>query len=427
MRRAGFSPTAHDLSQGPLDPARLAGARLVLLSVPMHTALRLALAALPDIRAAAPRARLCFHGLYAALNQDLLFARGAHAVASGEAEETLVALAQALRAGTPLEPIPGLSLPGRPAEPVLRNLAFAPPDRSGLPGPYARLRLPSGEERPAGHLEASRGCKHLCAHCPVTPVYQGRFFVVPEEIVLADAAAQIEAGARHLTFGDPDFWNGPGHARAIVSELHRRFPEVSYDVTIKVEHLLRHAELLPELAKSGCAFVTSAFESTSDRVLELLGKGHSAADLGRALDLAESAGLPLRPTFVAFTPWTSAEDYAAMLAFVERGDLIQSLDPLQLALRLLVPPGSALLAQEIPGLGPLDPETLSHDWRHPDGRMDALQRRLFGEVERGGSPEALFERAWALAREELGVVRPAIPPRHRRRRNAPSLTESWFC
>ena len=48
-------------------------------------------------------------------------------------------------------------------------------------------------------------------------------------------------GASHITFGDPDFFNGPTHARRIVEALHERHPAVTYDVTIKVEHLLRRA------------------------------------------------------------------------------------------------------------------------------------------------------------------------------------------
>ncbi|MHB1847093.1 MAG: CUAEP/CCAEP-tail radical SAM (seleno)protein [Deltaproteobacteria bacterium] len=429
LRRAGFSPSALDLAVEPFDSARLSRAKLVIASVPMHTALRLALAALPELRRAAPNAHLCFHGLYAQLERDLLFARGVHSIASGEAEAALVALARALDGGGPLEAVEGLSLPGRPAAPVLERLELAVPDRSALPlAPgYAKLRLASGETRPAGHVEASRGCKHVCAHCPVTPVYRGRFFVVPQEIVLADVAAQVATGARHVTFGDPDFWNGPGHASAVVRELHRRWPDLTYDVTVKVEHLLRRPDGLRELAETGCAFVTSAFESTSDLTLTALRKGHTAADLERALDLAEAAQLALRPTFVAFTPWTTAADYGSMLRLIERRDLVSALDPVQLTLRLLVPPGSLLLEGVIPGLGSLDPETLSYAWRHPDPRMDELQRQLSADLDGSTPAEPFLERAWALAQTLLGIERPATPPRHKRRASAPSLTESWFC
>ena len=113
------------------------------------------------------------------------------------------------------------------------------------------------------------------------PVYQGQFRVVQPEVVLADIAAQVAAGAEHITFGDPDFFNGPTHAMHIVDAMHAAHPRVTFDVTIKVEHLLQHRDLLPRLAASGCAFVTSAVESLDDRVLAFLDKGHTRAGLLR--------------------------------------------------------------------------------------------------------------------------------------------------
>ena len=396
----------------------------------MHTALRLGIRAAERIRALNPRAHLCFHGVYAQLQASLLLGGVADSVASGEAEEALVGLARALDGGATPDDLPGISRPGRIVGPVLAKLDFPPPAETGLPPPerYARLALGDGEERLAGYLEASRGCRHRCGHCPITPVYQGRFFVVPAAQLLASAEAQIARGVRHLTFGDPDFWNGPGHAEAIVRELHRRHPGVTYDATIKVEHLLRERARLPVLAETGCAFITSAFESLSDRVLAALDKGHTARDAAEAVRLLDDHGLPLRPTFVAFTPWTTAEDFLAMLRFLRDHDLGGQLDRIQFALRLLVPLGSALLARPIPGLGPLRADGLTYDWVHPDPRMDELQGRLsaWAAATRDDPGEALPE-VERLAETALGLTRPRAASPPRRRPRAPALTESWFC
>src|SRR5207248_647476 len=101
-------------------------------------------------------------------------------------------------------------------------------------------------------------------------IYSGQFRVVSRDVVLADVRQQVEAGAQHITFGDPDFFNGVTHALRIVDELHSEFPQLTYDVTIKVEHLLRHSDALPKLARAGCLFVTSAVESLDDEVLRKL-------------------------------------------------------------------------------------------------------------------------------------------------------------
>jgi radical SAM superfamily enzyme YgiQ (UPF0313 family) len=84
---------------------------------------------------------------------------------------------------------------------------------------YAQLVLPGGARRTVGYTEASRGCKHLCRHCPVVPVYQGHFRIVQREVVMEDIRRQVAAGARHITFGDPDFFNGIGHAVELVRAL----------------------------------------------------------------------------------------------------------------------------------------------------------------------------------------------------------------
>src|SRR2546426_11542934 len=56
LRRAGFDPAGLDLSVEPFDAARAARARLVAISVPMHTPLRLGLSAAAQVRAVNPGA-----------------------------------------------------------------------------------------------------------------------------------------------------------------------------------------------------------------------------------------------------------------------------------------------------------------------------------------------------------------------------------
>jgi hypothetical protein len=264
----------------------------------------------------------------------------------------------------------------------------------------------------------------------VPAVYRGRFFVVDREIVLADVAAQVDAGARHITFGDPDFLNGPGHGLAVVRELHRRFPDVSFDVTAQVTHLLARPERLAELAGLGCAFVTTAVESLSDRVLAGLAKRHRRVDVLRLLELADRAGLVVRPTFVPFTPWTELADLVDLVDLVLARGLVDRVAPVQLSIRLLVPPGSLLLdGPDAARFGPLDPDALGHTWVHDDPRVDALQRRIAARVEldaaAGADPRATVLAVADLVREAAGAAGPAPLPFPSA--PAPRLSEAWFC
>jgi radical SAM superfamily enzyme YgiQ (UPF0313 family) len=382
------------------------------------------------VREINPAAAICFYGLYAALNADYLLEHGADFCIGGECEEPLVALVEALEAGRSGE-VEGVIQRGGAARPFLQRLPFALPVRTALPPlqEYARLEH-KGERRVAGYVEASRGCLHLCTHCPIPPVYGGRFFVVPQEVVLEDIRRQVRAGATHITFGDPDFLNGPGHALKVVRAMHAELPELTFDFTAKVEHILERRALFPELGACGCLFMISAVESLSETVLTVLEKHHTRADVALALEIVRGAGITFRPTWVAFTPWTTRDDYLEVLEFVEEHGLIDHVDPVQYSIRLLVPPGSYLLDRPAmkPYLGPLDQASFSYRWAHPDPGMDRLHKEVSALVERdtqaGEDPSTTFYRIWHLAAGHPVCVSSSLP---RDRLRAPRLSEPWFC
>jgi radical SAM superfamily enzyme YgiQ (UPF0313 family) len=435
LQARGYAPAVMDVSVEPFDADKARRARVVAVSVPMHTALRVGVALIERVRAVNPGCHVVAYGLYAHLNREHLLAHGVDSVIGGEAEAPLVALVEALEAGAVAE-APGVGTAARPRAPHLARLSFPVPSRAGLPSlkEYARLER-DGRHELVGYVEASRGCKHLCRHCPIPPVYGGRSFVVPPDVVLADVRQQVLAGATHVTFGDPDFLNGPRHALAVARGLHAAFPHLTFDFTAKVEHLLKRRALLPELRALGCAFVVSAVESLSDTVLRHLDKGHTRADVVTLVSLVREAGIALRPTWVAFTPWTALGDYRAMLDFVLDEGLVDHVDPVQYALRLLVPPGSLLAGHPAmaPHLGPLDEAAFSHAWAHPDPRMDALQvevaRVVEGAAEAHADEALTFERVRALAAAVDGVPTRPLPDAWARpdRTRPPRLTEPWFC
>jgi radical SAM superfamily enzyme YgiQ (UPF0313 family) len=435
LERLGFRPAMMDVSVEPFDVEKVERAKLVAISVPMHTALRLGVTVAERVRAANPGCHICFFGLYAGLNAAYLFAHGVQSVISGEAESPLAELAQAIEAGDARR-APSVHQPGRAAPPHLERLDFPVPSRAHLPSlkSYAHLDR-DGQHEMVGYVEASRGCLHLCRHCPIPPVYGGRFFAVPADVVMADIRQQVAAGARHITFGDPDFLNGPTHALKLARALDAEFPRLTFDFTAKIEHLLRHRACLGELAGLGCVFIVSAAESLSDTVLAHLAKGHTRADIDAALETTRAAGIDLRPTWVAFTPWTTIEDYEELLDFIEAEDLIDRVDPVQYSLRLLVPPGSLLLNSGAmrPHLGALDEESFTYRWTHPDPRMDRLQDAVASAVaiaaELVEDAAVTFDRVRALADEAAGAgAHPSTAARlDPRRPRPPRITEPWFC
>jgi hypothetical protein len=422
LRADGHDVTQADLSVTPMPGRAVESAGLIAFFLPMHTATKLFLRLVDRIRAVNPRAHLCAYGLYAPLNERLLRGAGVGTILGGEFESGLCDLARRLSADAPA------AVPKPPAISTERQ-QFLVPDRQGLPplGAYAQLVVKDGTRR-VGYTEASRGCKHRCRHCPVVPVYGGLFRIVQPEIVLEDIRRQVAAGAAHITFGDPDFFNGPGHAIPIVEALHQEWPWLSYDVTIKVSHLLQHRDLVAVLKRTNCAFVTSAIESLDDAVLAKLDKGHTSADFLEAVALTRAIGLPLAPTFIPFHPWTTMESYRAFLRTLAELDLATQVAPIQLAIRLLIPEGSLLLElAEIRQLaGVFDARALYYPWRNPDPRLDALCGKLQETIkreEKRRTPRAeIFRQIWELA--ENGEF-PDVPMAARA--TIPYLTEPWYC
>jgi radical SAM superfamily enzyme YgiQ (UPF0313 family) len=431
LREQGLRVTCLDLSRESLRESVVRAADLIAFYVPMHTATRLAVALLPVVRELNPRAHLCLYGLYAPVNEKYLRRLGVGTILGGEFEEGLASLATRLSANRAA---------GAQAEPVvsLARQKFRVPDRRELVPleKYARLVMPSGEALAVGYTEASRGCKHLCRHCPIVPVYQGNFRIVDREIVLADVRQQVAAGAQHISFGDPDFFNGVGHAILLVEALHREFPALTYDVVIKVEHLLKHQDCLGKLRETGCLFVTSAVESVDDAVLDKLDKHHTRADFLRAVELFREARLVLQPTFVPFTPWTTAASYCELLDVIRDHRLIENVAPIQLAIRLLIPAGSRLLKLDDvrETVGPFDEAALVYPWNNPDARVDRLCEELQQIVHAGENRkrsraqifQQIEEAALVGTRISDGVRKTALPILPAQAA-IPYLNEPWYC
>jgi radical SAM superfamily enzyme YgiQ (UPF0313 family) len=434
LRAAGHEVRTLDTSVEPWTREPVDWADAVAFSVPMHTAMRLSLRAAAAVRAARPELPICLYGLYATVSRDLTLGPGgvADQAIAGEYEQGLLAWADTLAE---------TSTPDRPGRGVIdlgRHRPVAAPDRSGLPPleRFAHLAL-GGKERPVGYVEASRGCLHRCGHCPVPVVYDGRIRIVSEDIVLADIERLVEGGARHITFGDPDFLNGPQHSRRVVKAMHDRWPELTFDCTVKVEHILRHREIWPEFAAAGCLFVVSAFETVHEETLLRLDKGHTAAEAAAAVQLLRSHAIEIRPSFLPFTPWTTVDEVADIVDFVAALDLVPNVDPVQYTIRLLVPQGSLLeplLAAE-GRLGPYDAERLTWTWSSDDPSVDELQTRLTALVEgaqTAGEPMTQIygrvqQAVWAAAGRQASGFCPPLRPVDAVTERRPRLTEPWFC
>ena len=426
LKSAGFEVNCCDLSIQKLDSCLTADTAVVAIYIAMHTATRIAIEALPKIRELAPEASLCVYGLYAPMNAELFRSLGVATILGGEFENGLVSLAQRIQAGNG-------TVQSEP-DTCLEKIAFIAPDRSTLPdlSKYANLVNVDGSTTVVGFAESTRGCKYHCRHCPVVPVYNGKFYVIPADIVLDDIRSQIRQGARHISFGDPDFFNGPGHALKIVRALHQEFPSLTYDATIKIEHIIKYPEEMKVLKETGCLFILAAVEAVDNNILACLDKGHTREDFINALAYLREINIDLTPTFVAFTPWTTLDIYLELLRHIVDLQLMESVAPVQLAIRLLIPAGSLILDIENLDsiIGDFDAGILGHPWASPDPRVDKLQQDVQAWVMQaeadGLSRPQVFKGIWEISHQAAN--RP-VPPLDLEQagKPVPRLSENWYC
>jgi len=434
LKRRDASVTCLDLTVEPLQVETIKAAHLVAFYLPMHTATQRAVHLIRPVQELNPRAHLCAYGLYAPLNADYLKKLGIETLLGGEFEEGLVQLYKILE--------PWSSKCTQPLETSFPTISttrqrFLTPDRSDLPSlsNYPHLHREPGVRQLVGYTEASRGCQHHCRHCPIVPVYQGHFRVVQRDVVLEDIRKQVEGGAEHITFGDPDFFNGLGHSLEIVRSLHQTHPELSYDVTIKIEHLLRHTSHLGTLRDTGCLFITSAVESLNDNELRLLDKGHTRADFLKVVQQLRTLDLPLSPTFIPFTPWTTRASYCDLLQVLASENLVESVSPIQLAIRLLIPAQSPLI--KLPKVKTIvkefDQKSLSYSWEHSDlGLKDLfnqVRQLVKTSTSQGMTRSQIFKAIWNLAHcldTRHNEIIPPIPIQVSRA-TIPFLEEPWYC
>jgi len=425
LSEAGVDVVLNDLAVESLNEDAIAVADYVGLYLAMHTATRLGINAIDKIRSLNDGVKIFAFGLYAPMNEQILRSKSVDAVFSGEPEPAIRDYVLSVSSANTRE-----------ISHSLRRIEFKLPERHRLPAltEYAHLKLADGATRTVAFAEASRGCKHLCRHCPVVPVYEGRFIAVHVDVVMEDIAQQVATGASHVSFGDPDFLNGPTHALRVVDSLRQRFADVTFDATVKIEHIIKHPDAIKRLGEAGCLFLTCAFESFEDSVLERLDKGHCLADIDNALAISRDAGIVLEPTFIPFTPWTTLESFRDLLQHIRNFDLIDAVAPVQLAIRLLVPNASKLF--DLDGFEELveefDEEALGFPWTHKDPRVDALQQKVMSYVDDPANDDAdrrqIFEGIWTLAHEALGQSAPLLDELNGKPLSmAPTLSEDWYC
>ena len=304
------------------------------------------------------------------------------------------------------------------------------PDRTILPSITDYSHIVDGSNNLiAGSVETTYGCKHECTHCPVPIEFKGMFKTFGTEKIITDVTNQVEEGAKHISFNDPDFFNGPKHALKILQLLNEKHPSITYDSTIKVEHILKYPDYFQELKNLNMLFVISAFETTNDHVLNILQKNHSFNDLNKAVELSLENKIDIRPTWMPFSPWTEQNDLISIIKLIENYKLRETVDPIQLTIKLLVPKNSLILKRpEMKEyLLDYDPASFSYAWQYKFPNIDNIQNELFTYVLQHESENEYTQYLGLVDILESHTNETLLNSEKYSQRIVPKLSETWFC
>ena len=304
------------------------------------------------------------------------------------------------------------------------------PDRTILPSITDYSHIVDGSNNLiAGSVETTYGCKHECTHCPVPIEFKGMFKTFGTEKIITDVTNQVEEGAKHISFNDPDFFNGPKHALKILQLLNEKHPSITYDSTIKVEHILKYPDYFQELKNLNMLFVISAFETTNDHVLNILQKNHSSNDLNKAVELSLENNIDIRPTWMPFSPWTEQNDLISIIKLIENYKLRETVDPIQLTIKLLVPKNSLILKRpEMKEyLLDYDPSSFSYAWKYKFPNIDNIQNELFTYVLQHESENEYAQYLGLVDILESHTNETLLNSEKYSQRIVPKLSETWFC
>jgi len=241
------------------------------------------------------------------------------AIAVGEGERTVAALADALEHGKPIEELPSLLLPGDDGEyrptghprEFLDLAAVRPPDRAQV-ARYQK-RYCCLNYMPVWTLETTRGCPYRCKFCSVWQFYRGSCrFHAPENV-----RADFDAAGPNVFVIDDIFWADPQRSEELAGTLRKSPPKNWILAQSRVDLVAANAALLERWRPVARQFdIFFGFESPSRDGLDRLNKGTDVAKTVEAIRVARELGYGVTGNFIIDPDFDQA-DFEYLWSFLD--------------------------------------------------------------------------------------------------------------
>lgn len=308
------------------------------------------------------------------------------AVVRGEAEVTLVEMADALAARTDPFTVDGVTLRGpdggvkrTPDRAMLKDLNELPDYAWDLVPPISAYKAVTGEDDGLVPLDSGRGCVYDCSFCSIGRTWSRRSRPLPAERLVGEVASLRGIPSAKRAYLCHDIFGADRrHALAFTQGMLDAGVDVPWEVRARADHL--DAELLVQMGRAGCDRVLLGIESASPKVRARNQKGmREDIDLLGVVDDCAAAGITPILSLILGLPGETDEDLDASLTFCAQAALRAGVN---LSLHLVNPqPGCALGeefaadSQPVPGVPP--DMALGAGLSAPEARLIAEHPDLF--------------------------------------------------
>ncbi|TCJ14967.1 radical SAM protein [Parasulfuritortus cantonensis] len=166
-------------------------------------------------------------------------------------------------------------------------------------------------------LTVAHGCYwKKCSFCDVGLDYIGRYEAA-DAALLVDRIEAVVAETGQTGFHFVDEAAPPKALKALAEELRRRQRAISWWGNIRFEKSFT-PELCQDLAASGCIAVSGGLEVASDRLLQLMQKGVSVAQVARVTRAFSDAGILVHAYLMYGFPSQTVQDTVDALEYVRQ-------------------------------------------------------------------------------------------------------------
>lgn len=267
------------------------------------------------LRAAVPGVKTLAGGIHASYLPAQCLRSGAFDwIAVGEAENTLLELADALAAGRDPAEVPGLVFlrDGKPFASPRRELIA---DLDSLPEPaYHLIDLKNyylgitraASTAPAASVLTMRGCPYKCTFCSHHYGYGPRLRKRSPARVVAEMRRLYDGhGVREFQFEDPSFTCDPAHVREICRLITESGMKISWNCNVRAN--TSSEELFAAMEAAGCRRALLGVESGSQELLDRMKKGITLDGVRRTMALAKKHNMRVNAAFILGTPGETLE------------------------------------------------------------------------------------------------------------------------